>query len=253
MGVCSLVSVLYVNLATLILTFYYSATFQAAIIFLFNAKGDNPYTSRQGARNLMRCAQAYEREECVKTSRITKVLLSLADRFSVPVVPQPPQRLPTPPPYTDSQTSQDTSFTVMSSQPSINTISTTTNTSNTATNISSTADSSMNVSQPAAPISMDSVYIPYDSGNLIDQTMTPNTDIMQGHQHQEQHPPPGQFGTAAEAQAPPVSVPMIPVGGEPMEFDIANLASEVPLWDIPSGVTWSEWDAFLQTDMNSTR
>lgn len=185
----------------------------------------------------MRCAQAYEREESVKTSRITKVLLSLADRFSVPVVPQTPQRLPTPPAYVDSQTSpSDTTFAAMSDQSSITTATTTTTSTTPLLSVSqqapppaSTADS-INYTN--------SMYIPYDPGNY-NPVMVPGTNMMQGQQQQQQ-----------QQLAP---APQVSVSGEPMEFDLANLISEVPLWDIPSGVTWSEWDAFLQTDMNGTQ
>lgn len=31
-----------------------------------------------------------------------------------------------------------------------------------------------------------------------------------------------------------------------LQFDLASLTSDVPLWNAPSGVTWTDWDPFLQ-------
>ncbi|KAI9494489.1 fungal-specific transcription factor domain-containing protein [Zychaea mexicana] len=62
------------------------ATFQAAIVFLFNARSDNAFIRRQGAKNLMRCAWAYKKDECMSRSRTSNVLCQLARRFCVPIV-----------------------------------------------------------------------------------------------------------------------------------------------------------------------
>lgn len=31
------------------------------------------------------------------------------------------------------------------------------------------------------------------------------------------------------------------------QFDIASLSSQIPIWDLPSGVTWNEWESFLKS------
>ncbi|KAI8143193.1 fungal-specific transcription factor domain-containing protein [Fennellomyces sp. T-0311] len=61
------------------------STFQAAIIFLFNARSENEFIQHQGCRNLLRCSNAYKRDECMRKSRVSKVLYQLSKRFSVPV------------------------------------------------------------------------------------------------------------------------------------------------------------------------
>jgi hypothetical protein len=30
------------------------------------------------------------------------------------------------------------------------------------------------------------------------------------------------------------------------QYDMASLTSEIPLWDLPSGVTWNDWEVFLK-------
>jgi hypothetical protein len=33
------------------------------------------------------------------------------------------------------------------------------------------------------------------------------------------------------------------------QFDLASLSSEVPLWEVPSGATWNEWESFLKSNV----
>lgn len=30
------------------------------------------------------------------------------------------------------------------------------------------------------------------------------------------------------------------------DFDLSSLKSDVPLWDVPSGITWNEWEGFMK-------
>ena len=39
---------------------------------------------------------------------------------------------------------------------------------------------------------------------------------------------------------------------QPAQFDLTSLSSQVPLWDVPSGVTWNEWESFLKTNVDTT-
>ncbi|KAI9320459.1 fungal-specific transcription factor domain-containing protein [Dichotomocladium elegans] len=59
------------------------SVFQAALVFLFNAKGENEYLRDLGAKNLARCAYIYTKDETYRDSRPAKLLMSLAARFSV--------------------------------------------------------------------------------------------------------------------------------------------------------------------------
>ncbi|KAI9006295.1 fungal-specific transcription factor domain-containing protein [Phycomyces nitens] len=56
--------------------------FQSAIIFLHNSKGDNPYVSLEGIRNLRRCSGLFQRDIHISSTRIAKVLSSLVANFS---------------------------------------------------------------------------------------------------------------------------------------------------------------------------
>lgn len=35
------------------------------------------------------------------------------------------------------------------------------------------------------------------------------------------------------------------------QFDLASLSSEIPLWEVPSGATWNEWESFLKSNMDN--
>lgn len=35
----------------------------------------------------------------------------------------------------------------------------------------------------------------------------------------------------------------------PQQFDISSLSSEIPIWELPSGVTWNEWESFLKSNV----
>ncbi|ORZ16412.1 fungal-specific transcription factor domain-domain-containing protein [Absidia repens] len=57
--------------------------FQAALIFLHNAKGSNLYVANQGAKNLLRCSQVIRHDPCLSSTRIAIILQSIAACFSV--------------------------------------------------------------------------------------------------------------------------------------------------------------------------
>lgn len=35
------------------------------------------------------------------------------------------------------------------------------------------------------------------------------------------------------------------------EFDVASLSSKLPVWEVPSGVTWNEWETFLKSNISN--
>lgn len=59
--------------------------FQAAIIFLHNAKGENQFIKEQGIRYLIRCSKVYLDDPFLKNTRIVKVVQRLARSFDVPM------------------------------------------------------------------------------------------------------------------------------------------------------------------------
>ncbi|GAA5801112.1 hypothetical protein HPULCUR_006554 [Helicostylum pulchrum] len=34
-------------------------------------------------------------------------------------------------------------------------------------------------------------------------------------------------------------------------FDVASLSSKLPIWEVPSGVTWNEWETFLKANVSN--
>ncbi|KAI8065137.1 fungal-specific transcription factor domain-containing protein [Gongronella butleri] len=59
--------------------------FQASIIFLHNAKGENSHVRDQGIKNLVRCSRVMKRDCGMASSRISKLLQAIAAHFSVPL------------------------------------------------------------------------------------------------------------------------------------------------------------------------
>lgn len=57
--------------------------FQAAIIFLHNAKGENTFIREQGRKYLHRCARVYNHDPYLRKTRMVKVLQRLAKQFEV--------------------------------------------------------------------------------------------------------------------------------------------------------------------------
>ncbi|SAM01672.1 hypothetical protein [Absidia glauca] len=57
--------------------------FQAAIIFLHNAKGNNARIAEQGAKNLLRCTQVIRKDPGLSATRMAIVLESIATSYSV--------------------------------------------------------------------------------------------------------------------------------------------------------------------------
>lgn len=63
-----------------------SSTFQAGIIFLHNAKGGNDYFKKHGKEHLVRCTDIYQSEPFLRTNRVAKILYYIVHNFDEPFV-----------------------------------------------------------------------------------------------------------------------------------------------------------------------
>lgn len=64
-----------------------SALFQAAIIFLHNAKGNNARVAEEGVKNLLRCSQVIRNDQDLSSTRMAIVLESITTSYSVKLDP----------------------------------------------------------------------------------------------------------------------------------------------------------------------
>jgi hypothetical protein len=68
--------------------------FQAAIIFLYNAKGENQFVKEQGIRYLIKCSRVYLSDPFLRNTRVVKVLQRLVRNFDVPMTESQPADSP---------------------------------------------------------------------------------------------------------------------------------------------------------------
>ncbi|KAI9268930.1 fungal-specific transcription factor domain-containing protein [Phascolomyces articulosus] len=225
------------------------ATFQAAIIFLFNARSDNEYIRRQGAKNLMRCAYAYRKDECMSKSRTAKVLCQLTRRFkhvennnssnSTSSTPRNDTASCTPPVGAGHHlcnltgTAEDTIMEMFyPAETGIN------KTANTSSSSSSSPKQQQSATEPKATAAVNTATAPnYDNSNA-----NGSHTLLMEQQQQQSEPQQEQDIQAAQFEQCTNSLLNHTDG---LQFDIASLTSDVPMWSLPSGVTWSEWDSLL--------
>lgn len=48
-----------------------------------------------------------------------------------------------------------------------------------------------------------------------------------------------------------VNEPFYNLPPQATQFDLASLSSEIPLWEVPSGATWNEWESFLKSNTDN--
>ncbi|CDH54389.1 hypothetical protein RO3G_04562 [Lichtheimia corymbifera JMRC:FSU:9682] len=221
------------------------SVFQAAMVFLFNAKGENKYFRELGAKYLARCAYIYTKDEVYRESRPAKLLMSLAAKFSVAVdeTGGGDQHEP----LTTSSRKRDFS--------------------QTAEGIANN-DGDNHMSSPEKHYRSDPAY---NSTNLYYNTTTttlsmpnqPNPEPALYSQQQQQ-------GTSSSSSSlldtngnvlPTDTIALDPTTAAAIQdmapaiflgsngnvqFDLASLSSEIALWNVSSGFTWNDWDPYLQ-------
>ncbi|KAL0074955.1 fungal-specific transcription factor domain-containing protein [Phycomyces blakesleeanus] len=212
--------------------------FQAAIIFLHNAKGENPYISIDGTKNLKRCSRLFQRDINISSTRIAKVLSSLVATFSV---------------FTDDEDILSASTAFSSTQ---NNYSSNSASGNNSPRMMGSQYSAQSLDPGIRPEDVFLTSLSLSLGNDIEnnhqqkqqqqqqqlQQQQQQLQQQQQQQQQQQH-----IQMQMQNQETP-NYAQFPYTPDP-QFDIDCLNSQVPLWDLPSGVTWDEWDSFIKSNI----
>ncbi|KAI8643426.1 fungal-specific transcription factor domain-containing protein [Parasitella parasitica] len=328
--------------------------FQAAIVFLHNAKGENEFVKEQGRQHLLRSSKVYLNDPYLKNTRVVKVLQSLVENFDVQMEDSNSHRSSTDSPVQDSSLShrnqpdekerndgvKDNSFvakaiaepnryTTLEASPKGKNSSTFTVTTGhirgSQSSVKSSSSSSYRETTPTIPNPFattphlggtrpeDMFYSSLSMGfgsNMFEQqqqqgramsmdfeksclfgseTVDPipgrnisgaqqcssigegQCSLTYDSQQHQRYPtasststnnttPTEPSYTAPSCQQPQQSANtfldiynMEPIAQpQPTQFDLASLSSQVPLWDVPSGVTWNEWESFLKSNVDNT-
>lgn len=80
--------------------------------------------------------------------------------------------------------------------------------------------------------------------NSSSTTTTPSSTADNASTQNNEQPPFSDIHHDATDQQDTMS-PMSLLNND-LQFDLASLTSDMPLWNAPSGVTWTDWDPFLQ-------
>lgn len=111
---------------------------------------------------------------------------------------------------------------------------------------------SLQEGQCSLPFSSQQQHQRYPTASSTSTTNTsPETNYSTSCQQQQQQQPQPQPQHCSNTfldiyNMEPISQP------QPTQFDLTSLSSQVPLWDVPSGVTWNEWESFLKTNVDNT-
>ncbi|KAI7876653.1 fungal-specific transcription factor domain-containing protein [Mucor mucedo] len=219
------------------------AVFQAAIIFLHNAKGENAFLREQGKRNLIRCSRVYDEDPYLRKTRVVHVLLHVVSNFEVNM-------------------NSPSTITVCSRKR--------TNQRSDNSDYSNTSKYSYDVTSPN--MELDTVdgqndqsatqSSSYQNSGLPDNHLQEKKRLAQQEQHQhfcqQQQLIQQQFLQHKQQlnHTPAVNGPFYDCNILPQEatqFDLASLSSEIPLWDVPSGATWNEWESFLKSNVDNQK
>jgi hypothetical protein len=337
-----------------------SSIFQAAIIFLHNAKGENQFVKEQGIRYLIKCSRVYLNDPFLKNTRVVKVLQRLVRNFDIPMTENQQTNSATSSPsigscrsreephhfefaMPDHQQQQQTTspnhvdnlyicnaitqslksyhqtdhlpilkdsktssiFTVMtgslngeagdhspartSSPHTLNPFTTTTLSTRPEDMLSSTLTmglgkniQSSEVKQQQQEINKDSVFIDFNqdptlcpmqstqqqmvdlgpgcptSNSTVHNRSSSANSFNNNTNNTNDGQTPNRYSNTSEAdfnihdslqQQSYLADPM--QQQQQQQFDFASLSSDVPVWDVPSGISWNEWDSFLKANVYS--
>ncbi|KAI9256919.1 fungal-specific transcription factor domain-containing protein [Sporodiniella umbellata] len=221
--------------------------FQAAIIFLHNARGGNEHIKRQGQRNLDRCVRIYVNAPRLCRTRTVRVLIAVASSYRVTLKHLPCagclacqtrekiieyNSLPEYDPETVTVTREHLPETE-AYEPNPEGF-----------------DRQVNSTRP------EDMYTMALCQDGFGTTVRDKIRMIQEHQkHWQQQPPP----TDNQAPPPPPIGLDCPIDSSTFSnlftndhllqnFDLSSLRSDVPLWDVPSAVTWNEWEGFMKSN-----
>ncbi|KAF1803215.1 fungal-specific transcription factor domain-containing protein [Mucor lusitanicus] len=222
--------------------------FQAAIVFLHNAKGENEFVKEQGRQHLLRCSKVYLGDPYLKDTRVVKVLQSLVMNFDVQMDDSSSYQSSTNSPVLHSNTSVRAAAERNDSD------------ENDDAQHNSYRETTPTIPNPFAAAPHLGGTRPEDmfysslsmnfANNRFKQQQQP-TDMSQQIQQQQQQDQSMNMDFEKNclfenANGSDMADPLL------SQFDLTSLSSQVPLWDVPSGVTWNEWESFLKTNVDST-
>ncbi|EIE91275.1 hypothetical protein RO3G_15986 [Rhizopus delemar RA 99-880] len=217
--------------------------FQAAIIFLHNAKGENELLKRQGQEALNRCIRLYIYGPDACLTRTAKVLLAVASAYRVSFeaincslsfkcTPSPSLDTIQPVIITrETLPSKETQEIVHQYHPIHTKIATMTN------------SLCLNSTRPEDMFNFSLNSAGFLKGSL--DVYNNQTEPIQQQQHQQQQQQQQQQWDSSNVD---FHSELFTINNENFlqDFNLSSLKSDVPLWDVPSGVTWNEWEEFMK-------
>ncbi|KAG1382187.1 hypothetical protein G6F61_002491 [Rhizopus arrhizus] len=211
--------------------------FQAAIIFLHNARGENELLRKEGQEALDRCIRLYTCEPCLYRTRTVKVLIAIASAYCVS--PKEISYSPDSSPSPASNAHQSITIT-RESLPSIPDDLVYPNHSAAALVVN---NSSLNSTRPEDMFNFSLNSVGFFKRSLSDNNKAGLSQVQQQQQQQQQqllnHPLEFQSDLFTSNHVNLLQ-----------DFDLSSLKSDVPLWDMPSGINWNEWEGFMKHGSN---
>lgn len=269
-----------------------SCTFQAAIIFLYNAKGGYDYFKEHGKQSLIRCTDIYQSEPFLQTNRVVKILHCVVNNFNEPLIDMHRSLMDNQSKSKDQQitkqlhpacTSIDSFFSTAydSNRPRFACNRLSTNSAllppsgDPQKPIISGTNQQYTVppeEQPELPEQLkqniDNLVQNFTSTRPEDIFMSsltlslgkeprdellPNNNQLseEPQQHLSQMPPINHTFQSSpfKQQKTQIDSAKYPYIDQQNPIDSSSLNSKLPIWDLPSGVTWNSWEPFLKNSV----
>jgi hypothetical protein len=232
-----------------------SCIFQAAIIFLHNAKGENSFFKEHGQQNLMRCAKVYQHDPFLHNTRAIKVLENLVQNFDVFVGENtiPVKNTTVEPPLT-SNLHGSVKMNDLPGQYKTSNMDYVldTNSYNMTSPSPKTDNSSGTFSEPTIPNRFYKTLKAFESTRPEDMFTTSLSLTLGKTMEQPSYEVEEEFhqcnNLPFDFNPPVIEQPVVVDQCHPI--DLASLSSQIPLWDIPSGISWNDWESFMKTNAN---
>ncbi|KAI8089619.1 fungal-specific transcription factor domain-containing protein [Halteromyces radiatus] len=227
--------------------------FQAGIIFLHNAKGNNVSVAEQGVKNLLRCSRVIRRDPCLASTHVAQVLQSIAAPSAT--ASQSTKSTPSPPPPT---LPASTELYIPRSNPSnqLNDEPQQPHQSSLSPMIApSTQQEQHNQMQD---MDLDLLFwnpelVPADSDVFVADALVQQHQLQQQQQQQEQQRQQQHYQYQQDflpLESQPHAQDPLPQYIPQQMINRECLSSEVPLYNMPNSVVWEDWDTFLKSNVS---
>ncbi|KAG2229124.1 hypothetical protein INT48_005483 [Thamnidium elegans] len=220
------------------------AVFQGAIIFLHNAKGKNMVIREQGICYLLRCSRIYNHDPYLRKSRVIKLLQQIVCNFTD--LATDPSCLTNHIRYTNQQNEQHCPLLKpVNRKPAL------------VCYNDRPSESSSAYCSGTEDFKTATDVFPLASSRPEDMFLSSLNFGLQNQQQQQLQQQQLQQQLEQQNIAEINFNPYARVGlideYEPLqqEFDVASLSSKLPIWEVPSGVTWNEWETFLKASISN--